>query len=48
VKFQNEKIKRIFSKIKTWFQGEILKYKNKMIFSKKTKQVNRPLEEEGK
>jgi hypothetical protein len=25
VKFQNEKIKRIFSKIKTWFEGEIFK-----------------------
>jgi hypothetical protein len=34
VKFQNEKIKRIFSIIKTWFQGENLKCRNKMFFPK--------------
>jgi hypothetical protein len=36
-----QKIKQIFSKIKTWFEGEILKYKNKMIFSKKNKASKR-------
>jgi hypothetical protein len=41
VKFQNAKIKRIFTKIKTWFKGENFKYKNKLIFSGKKEEASK-------